>query len=142
MTLGAEDFACSAQPIIRKTYRGRVSAQCMLRSCPPLLEANTSLQYRLWTAGYNDTRWLGKATLRETGQTGNPVCEVEPGRCMLTQCTAAAPFACGQGATSSPGSAHCMGRVMCRMAALEVSICSTVYAYRSGSWENRLWAKF
>lgn len=37
---------------------------------------------------------------------------------------------------------HCKDRIMCRMAALEVSICSTAYAHQSSSWENRLWAEF
>lgn len=52
---------------------------CREAALPSEAVANRPLHYQLWTACYNDARWLGKATLRETGQTGKPVYEAEPG---------------------------------------------------------------
>lgn len=72
---------------------------------PSLLEAITYLlQHLLWTACQNsDTRWLGKAVPRGTGQTGKLTWGAETGLWMLTHGTATVPFAGGQEATSTPG---------------------------------------
>lgn len=72
------------------------------------------LHHLLWTAcQHSDTRWLGKATPRGTGQNGKLMCGADSDLWMLTHDTATMPFAGGQGATSTPAFIRHTDGTMC-----------------------------
>lgn len=61
---------------------------------------------------------------------------------MLTPCTAATPFACGQEAKASLTLAQCTDGITLLHGSVEVSMCPTDYAHSCSSREDGLWAKF